>query len=240
MKGENVKNSWLRWVRKDEGDVQQFLTDVKRYGPAVPVSLVNLKRLSWQDDVYCMAKPPGAKGAAVFMSFPVRIVSGLSEAGREALSEFCGMDQIMPGGLVKVERQIGTYSEGATYTINANMQEIADALRSATNDGADVGLVMVGAGRNSYTVLDLPWPVLSEGKSKTGLRQFDAQDFLRDVMELDLATKSLINADLPGLPGKYPIKTSPTKIGEGQIEVAVDFHKREEPEQETFDFAAEA
>ena len=220
--------------------MQQFLTDVKKYGPAVPVSLVDLKRLSWDDDIYCMAKMNGVKGGVVFTSFPVRIVCGLSETGREAISEFCGMDQIMPGGLVEVERQIGIYSEGATYSVNANMQEVADALRSATSDGADVGLVMVGAGRNSYTILELPWPVLSNAGKGARLGQFDAQAFLRDVMELDLSTKSLIDADLPSLPGLYPIKTSPTKTGEGQIEVALDFHQREKPEQEVFEFAAEA
>ncbi len=240
LKGEKMKNSWLRWLRSGEGDVRQFLADVYRYGPAVRVSLSNLNGMSWGDDIYCVIKDAGfSRGGAVFMKFPLRIVCGLSEEGRDALAESCGVDQIMPEGVV-VERRFGGYTEGPTYSINANMQEIFSALRSAVSDGADVGRVMAGCYKNTASPFAPPWPVLADVGYTQGVRQFDAPRFMSDFQELELAQKSLIGADLPRLPGYFVAEAKPTGTGEGHIQVALNFHKRQKPIQETFDFAVGA
>ena len=196
-----MKNAWLRWIRGDEGSIDQFLMEVGTYGAALRVSLRDLSHLSWGDDVYCVRKPIGGRGGVVFAKFPLRIVTGLSQEGVDALKEGCGMDEIMPAGNA-IDRRFASYTEGSTYSVNANIQEVAEALKSATSGGSDIGLVMVACYKGTVETLDLPWPILVDVENVMGLRRFDAPEFMADLIDKDSISAGRF-------PGKYATHLKP-------------------------------
>ena len=228
-----MKVSWLRWIPRAEGEIKGFLAEASQYGVAANVPLEHIKALSWRDEIYCAKKEAGKVSGIVFAKFPVWVITGLSEEGRDALAEDIGIDEIMPGGQV-VRRRGFSYVEAETYSVNATIQEVAAALRKVVSSGGDPGHVMVGGDKSTVEPLDFPWPIITEVPVFQGVRQFDAARFMSDVRECDLA------GEAPRLPGQYLTELELTKAGAGYVQVVKDYEVARLAIQSTFDFAGVA
>lgn len=211
--------AWVHWISARWANTVEFLSEARRQGIRLGVSLECLERMSWKDDIYCIRRVHESKAPSVFCRFPVDLVSGLSRDASALVKERLDCKEVEPGGDF-VDRGGKSYMEGATGRVNANMQDLCAVLKIAQAGGVDIGKLVIGCSETAYTVLAVPWPMLSRVRFSKGFRQFDARAYLLDVHEEwmsilvdvheDRYEEKIVGQRFISLPSEYHAAEAPT------------------------------
>lgn len=175
--------AWLRWIgNKEFPHTVAFLSHARRHGISLRITLKALERLSWNDEIYCIKKVYPNEPGSVFCIFPVAQVSGLSREVWDLLRDrFVGREVDPGGGFVTGIEE--PYMVGATWTVNANIQDLCAVLKGTQARGIEIGKLTVGCSSEEFRTSDLPWPKLSQVKKFKGFREFDHRRYLKHVKE---------------------------------------------------------
>ncbi len=167
--------TWLHFVGRAYYSRAKFEKEARRYGITRRVSLQQLKRMKFGERVL-LAMVDG-KSSVAFGSFIITTLSGLSREATDAVAEKYTVEQVSAGG-VRVKRGCGSYIEGATYNVDATLEQVLEVIEHLDNPGK----LMVGGAFEST-----PSPVvrLKDIRHQQGFRPFDWGGFLADVAAAD-------------------------------------------------------
>lgn len=185
--------TWLHCVGASYYSQAAFIQEAMKYGITRRVSLANLKRMHYGDQVL-LAMKDGAS-LVVFGSFLIDSLSGLSHEGMEAVRAGLDLQVIDVGGKV-VKRGCGEYVEGPTYLVTFDLGVMAEALDQVE----DPGKLMVGGRFQSGRLVRL-----KSIRHSMGFRAFDVEAFSRDLSALG----PTVGDSLPVLSGHYYADVSP-------------------------------
>jgi len=116
---------WLHWIGKQYYTTNSFIKEAEKYGVSRRVSLQQLKQMSWGDTIYC-AMLDGKTGV-IFGYFKVKQITGLDPETAERVRDRYACELLDNGGYA-VSRSCGEYATGATYSISADIKEIANEI----------------------------------------------------------------------------------------------------------------
>ncbi len=227
--------AWLRWIEKKEfANTVEFLSHVRKHGISLRISLTELHGKSWNDEIYCITKIRKSEPGSVFCVFPVIQVSGLSREVWDLAKSKFSCSEFDPGGgfMNDVDEPLML---GATWTVNANIQDLCTVLKGAQARGIDIGKLTVGCSPEEFSTPDLPWVKLSQVKKFKGFREFDDYKYLRDVRRANTAGErrislaSLYFADRVPPAGEQPGRFQwvdeyanlPKRVRQGQMDLSL-------------------
>jgi len=118
--------TWIDFIGEKHYSKQGFIDESEQYGVTRRIPRHQLKRFRFGDRV--MAAIREGKRPILFGYYVIERISGLSSTALKALSEKFSTKMIAEGGRV-VHRGCGSYVEGATLTIEASLEEIAEVLK---------------------------------------------------------------------------------------------------------------
>jgi hypothetical protein len=206
--------NWLTFIGKGNYTQHSFIKEAKQYGITRRVSPQELKRMSWGDIVCCAYKASQKASTVVFMEFPITRISGLSTEAQAAIAEKVGLTIIDSGG-DEVERGCGTYTEGATYTVNCSMAEFVKHVDDLKDEDIDRGQLMVGCDSGQFTIYEKPLAYLKNVPFTRGMRPFNYDDFVMDWTSKKIANISPIRLTRM----YYGEKSKPDTEGSGHVQV---------------------
>jgi len=185
-----MKASWLRWINNEYDNTVEFLAAGRRQGVFLPVTLKDLKVLSWKDDIYCMKATPPRKAGSVFCRLTVSRLSGLSEEVWDLLrEEFPTVVLTTATCNCRKEASGESYLVGSVCNVMATIQEIADFLEGETKKGTPVGKLLIGCESAELETLRPPWGVMAEVNKFKGFMQFSAYRFNADLGNVRIGKK---------------------------------------------------
>lgn len=114
---------WLHWIGKQYYTMNSFTKEAEKYGVSRRVSPQQMKQMNWGDTVYC-AMLDGKTGV-IFSSFTVDRITGLNAETNKKITEKHPSKLVDTGGYA-VNRGCGEYTTGPTYSIDADIEEIAN------------------------------------------------------------------------------------------------------------------
>ena len=169
--------------------------------------------MSWGDRVLLCIREKGS--TLVFGYFIIEKISGLTpEAVAEAKKHF-SVSKISDGG-VEIDRGCGSYVAGATYCLEATIEEICGFLK-----GKNPGKLMVGG-----TFYDCQAVKLKDVPHRMGFREFDYRRFVEAVKVWKPGKKS----KYPAVKGQFYASSEPGKSKEtkGQIQEVREYRRKDE------------
>lgn len=204
--------TWLHFIGKEYYPTRnKFIQEARQYGITRRVSLQVLKQMSWWDRVL-LATMDG-KSPVVFGEFFIERISGLSQEASEEIRLRLKVEKTSDGGAI-VKRGCGWYITGATYTVEAPIQEMVEVLLKVENPGQP----MVGGEfhpRPLVRLKDVPF--------RQGFRQFDYEAFVQ-------ATTGFHAKGIPAVRGQLYPKQTPKKRpvpDVGEVQTVQEYQRRE-------------
>jgi len=170
--------NWLHWIEKQYYTMDSFMKEARKYDFSRPISPKQLQQMSWGDAIYC-AMLDGKTGV-IFGYFKVLIITGLDPETLAQVGEKYVVQLIDNGGDT-VSRSCGEYTTGATYSINANIEEIANDVMNVENEKENKSKLMIGGHFNILVpirILDIPFC--------QGFRPIDIMSLRHDARENDM------------------------------------------------------
>lgn len=179
-----MKASWLHWIGNEYENTVQFLSEARANGIVLPVSLEELSKMSWNDNIYVIHRCAynESKGGSVFCRLPVTRLYGISQEGSDQLRLILNCKQKDPGGDFVCRHGVD-YMEGGIWEIDATMQQVCDALLTKISDEG-IGRLMVGCYKSEVETIKPPWPRLCEVPQEGGFRCLDADRLWRDALRV--------------------------------------------------------
>ncbi len=213
------KMSWLHWINKEYPTTVAFLSEARRLGIILPVTLLEIEGLNWNDDIYLLHKLQGNKHPSVFCRLPVKRIYGISRDAAERIRERLDNTQKNAGGDF-VRWFNADYLEGGTWTVEATLQEVIAVLDAFWKDNPyDISRLGIGCYQEDVETMPLPWPRLQDIKHQRGFRLFDGDRFVRDVDQVKKSNHPVIR-----LSGEYQTEDySVTSYPCGDIQWAEDY-----------------
>jgi len=166
--------TWIDFIGEKHYSKQGFIDESEQYGVTRRIPRHQLKRFRFGDRV--MAAIREGKRPILFGYYVIERISGLSSTALKALSEKFSTKMIAEGGRV-VHRGCGSYVEGATLTIEASLEEIAEVLK----DVKDYGKLMIGGTLHEHEEVRLK--SIKSGPETRSIRPFNYESFLVAVHE---------------------------------------------------------
>jgi len=150
-------SDWLHWIGKQYYTMNSFIKEAEKYSVSRRISLQQLRSMHWGDTVYC-AMLDGKTGV-IFGYFKVKQITGLDPKTSERVRDRYACELLDNGGYA-VSRSCGEYATGATYSISADIEEIANEVMNVENEKENKSKLMISGHFNiiePIRILDIPF-----------------------------------------------------------------------------------
>ncbi len=178
-----TKASWLQWIGKPYDNTVEFLKEGRRDGVRLEITLKDLERLSWDDSIFGIMGQSPRKTGSVFCQIPVKRLSGITQDAWVLLQDELKSVISASGGRF-IENLTGEFLVGGESLVFGTLQQIGALLRRMEKDGINIGNLRIGCASTDLVTLSPPWGILREVKKESGLRPFNADQFLEDVSRI--------------------------------------------------------
>lgn len=201
----------LHWVGRTLYSPRKFEQEAVKYGITRRIALKVLQSMSWGDRVYLIGlKDKKRKQGHVFGYFHLHRIVGISEGVTDRLLAE-GRAHITDLGGKVVHRKCGSYVEGPTYSVRAEISEIT-AIQQETGEKTPL---MVGG---TFIKVDPPVRMV-DIPFQQGFRRFDGEEFERQRAEGKDVLSGMFYTDfLPQVDEPAP--------SEGEATVLVDYQRK--------------
>ena len=207
-----MSGSWLHWVGRTLYSPKKFEAESLKYGITRRVSPKVLRGMAWGDRVYLIGlKDKKRKQGQIFGYFFVHRIVGISEGVTEKLfSE--GRAHITDIGGKVVNRKCGSYVEGPSYSVSAEVSEIAE-IQAETGEKTPL---MVGG---AFVKVDPPVR-MKDIPFQQGFRRFDGDDFERRRAEGETVMTGMFYTDF------LPQEEDQPAPNEGEATVLLNYERK--------------
>jgi len=180
---------WLHFIGAQYYSEHRFKAEAEKYDVSRRVALNVLKKMDWNDRVYCAIFRDKQKSPVIFGYFTIDKISGLSGlVSYHLFHKYRDSITVSDGGEI-IQRGCGEYHTGSSLHIKgAPICEIAEYLEDYKSDITTIGLPMV-AGK--FYAFDKEHIVrLRRVKFRQGFRLFDWTKCLNDAIQHNMVVSS--------------------------------------------------
>jgi len=167
------RKNWLHWMGNTHYSVANFIKEARKIGVSRRVPLKILRNMEWGDRIYLVSRVPGLTSPVVFGYFEVDRLVGIQidEMPEELRKKVENVEDPDSDFMFVEKRGCGFVVIGAFYATSLGVEELAEYADKDT---------MVKGGLKIYPK---PWVTLFKMPPFRGYREFNADEFHKDINE---------------------------------------------------------
>jgi len=219
----------MNFIGQNNYTIPKFIEEAKKYGITRRVAPLLLRGMSWGDMVLCVQPEPGIEPFSAFIEFPITKLVGISEEAQKRLAEeFEVQLTIEAPEEPVVERECGSYEQGASYSIDTSLSAIAHRLKELSKE-IDIGKIMVGCYPEEVIYIPEPYPRIRNLKRFRGFRSINRDKFWEAVAEEDRKIRAgeYKKRKNPLVSGTFYKSNEVTEESPGIVQEVKNYQKRE-------------